>query len=66
MQVCERQPRFRPIEKCGIFMPLNVASLRLMGVSMYEQEKVQKGRMIGYAVGLIVFVAVVAWRFLVR
>lgn len=33
---------------------------------MYEQEKVQKGRMIGYAVGLIVFVAVVAWRFLVR
>jgi hypothetical protein len=33
---------------------------------MYEQEKVQKGRMIGYAVGLVVFVAVVAWKFLVR
>ncbi len=33
---------------------------------MYEQEKVQKGRLIGYAVGLVVFVAVVAWRFLVR
>jgi hypothetical protein len=33
---------------------------------MYEQEKVQKGRMIGYAVGLVVFIAVVAWKFLVR
>jgi hypothetical protein len=33
---------------------------------MYEQEKVQKGRMIGYAVGLVVFVAVVAWKFMVR
>jgi hypothetical protein len=33
---------------------------------MYEQEKVQKGRMIGYAVGLVVFVAVVAWKLLVR
>lgn len=36
------------------------------GGPMYEQEKVQKGRMIGYAVGLVVFVAVVAWKFLVR
>jgi len=36
------------------------------GGSVYEQEKVQKGRMIGYAVGLVVFVAVVAWKFLVR
>jgi hypothetical protein len=33
---------------------------------MYEQEKVQKGRLIGYAVGLVVFVAVVAWKFLIR
>jgi|HubBroStandDraft_4_1064222.scaffolds.fasta_scaffold11112_3 hypothetical protein len=33
---------------------------------MYQQEKVQKGRMIGYAVGLVVFVAVVAWKLLVR
>jgi hypothetical protein len=33
---------------------------------MYEQAKVQKGRLIGYAVGLVVFVAVVAWKFLVR
>jgi hypothetical protein len=33
---------------------------------MYEQEKVQKGRLIGYAVGLVVFGAVVAWKFLAR
>jgi hypothetical protein len=33
---------------------------------MYEQEKVQKGRMIGYALGIAVFLAVVAWKFLVR
>jgi hypothetical protein len=33
---------------------------------MYQQEKVQKGRMIGYAVGLVVFVAVVGWKLLVR
>jgi hypothetical protein len=31
---------------------------------MYEQEKVQKGRMIGYVLGFAVFVAVVAWKFL--
>jgi hypothetical protein len=29
-------------------------------------EKAGKARMIGYAVGLIVFLAVVAWRFVVR
>lgn len=33
---------------------------------MYQQEKVQKGRLIGYAVGLVAFVAVAAWRFLAR
>ncbi len=29
-------------------------------------EKAQKGRMIGYAVGIAVFVAVFAWKFLAR
>ena len=33
---------------------------------MYGQEKIQKGRMIGFAVGIVVFVAVVAWKLLVR
>jgi hypothetical protein len=33
---------------------------------MYEQEKVQKGRLVGYPVGLVVFLAVVAWKFLAR
>jgi hypothetical protein len=33
---------------------------------MYMHEKVQKGRMIGYVIGLAVFVAVVAWKFLVH
>jgi len=31
---------------------------------MYGQEKVEKGRMIGYVLGIAVFVAVVAWKFL--
>jgi len=33
---------------------------------MQEQENVGKARMIGYAIGLAVFAAVVIWRFLVR
>jgi hypothetical protein len=33
---------------------------------MYEQEKVQKGRIIGYTLGIAVFVAVVAWKLLAR
>ena len=33
---------------------------------MYEQEKVQKVRMVGYALGIAVFVVVVAWKLLVR
>jgi hypothetical protein len=33
---------------------------------MHMQEKVQKGRMIGYVLGIAVFVAVVAWKFLVH
>jgi hypothetical protein len=37
-----------------------------MEVLCTDKNKVQKGRMIGYAVGLVVFVAVVAWKFLIR
>jgi hypothetical protein len=33
---------------------------------MQEQEKVGKARMIGYALGAIVFVAVALWRFVIR
>jgi hypothetical protein len=33
---------------------------------MIEQNKVNKARMMGYAVGIVVFVAVVAWKFTVR
>ncbi len=33
---------------------------------MYMHEKLQKGRMIGYVLGIAVFVAVVAWKFLGR
>ncbi len=33
---------------------------------MHMHEKLQNGRMIGYALGIAVFVAVVAWKFLVR
>ncbi len=33
---------------------------------MHLQEKVQKGRIIGYALGIAVFVTVVAWKFLVH
>ncbi len=33
---------------------------------MQMHEKVQNGRMIGYALGVAVLVAVVAWKFLVR
>jgi hypothetical protein len=33
---------------------------------MYTHEKLQKGRMFGYLLGIAVFAAVVAWRFLVR
>jgi hypothetical protein len=31
-----------------------------------EQDRVGKARMIGYGIGLAVFVAVAAWKFLVR
>jgi hypothetical protein len=33
---------------------------------MIEQNKVNRARMLGYAVGIVVFVAVVAWKFAVR
>jgi len=33
---------------------------------MQEQEKVGKARMIGYALGAVVFIAVVAWRLVAR
>jgi len=33
---------------------------------MHMHEKLQNGRMIGYVLGIAVFVAVVAWKFLVR
>ncbi len=33
---------------------------------MYEQEKTNKARMIGYAIGIVCIVAVVAWKLVVR
>jgi hypothetical protein len=42
---------------------------RLQGVRqdrMIEQEKVGKARMIGYGIGLAVFVVVAIWKFLVH
>jgi hypothetical protein len=33
---------------------------------MMEQDKVGKARMIGYGIGSAVFIAVAAWKFLVR
>ncbi len=33
---------------------------------MQEQEKVGKARMIGYGIGLVAVVAVVAWRLIFR
>lgn len=33
---------------------------------MHEQEKVNKARLIGYAVGLAALIAAVLWRWLVR
>jgi hypothetical protein len=33
---------------------------------MHMHEKLQKGRMIAYVIGIAVFVAVAAWKFLVR
>jgi hypothetical protein len=33
---------------------------------MMDHEKLQKGRVWGYAAGLVLFVVVVAWRFVVR
>lgn len=31
-----------------------------------DHEKLQKGRLLAYAVGIVVFVAVVAWKFVAR
>ena len=33
---------------------------------MQEQEKVNKARMIGYVIGIVCIVVVVAWRLVVR
>jgi hypothetical protein len=33
---------------------------------MIDHEKLQKGRAWGYAAGILIFAAVVAWKFLVR
>jgi hypothetical protein len=33
---------------------------------MIDQEKLQKGRGWAYAVGVVVFVAVVVWKFVIR
>jgi hypothetical protein len=33
---------------------------------MMEQDKVGKARMIGYGIGLAVFIVVAVWKFLVR
>jgi hypothetical protein len=33
---------------------------------MQEQEKAGKARLVGYAIGLAVFVAVAVWKFVVR
>jgi len=33
---------------------------------MLEQQKTNRARMIGYAIGVVIFAAVVAWKWLVR
>jgi hypothetical protein len=33
---------------------------------MQEQEKVGKARMLGYGIGIALFVCVVVWKFIVR
>jgi len=33
---------------------------------MQEQQTVGKARMLGYGIGIVIVVAVVAWRFLMR
>jgi hypothetical protein len=33
---------------------------------MYEQQLSKRARLIGYAIGLVVFVAVVTWKLVVR
>jgi hypothetical protein len=33
---------------------------------MMDHEKLQKGRLWAYAVGIVLFVAVVAWKFVAR
>jgi hypothetical protein len=33
---------------------------------MQEQQQVGKARMIGYAIGIVLVVAVAAWKFIVR
>jgi hypothetical protein len=33
---------------------------------MFEQDKVNKARIIGYGIGLAVFIVVVVWKFVVR
>lgn len=33
---------------------------------MIEQEKANKSRIVGYTIGLVVFVVVVAWKFAIR
>jgi len=33
---------------------------------MQEQEKANKARMVGYVIGIVCVVAVVAWKFVVR
>ena len=36
------------------------------GAFMIDHEKFQKGRLWAYAVGIVLFVAVVAWKFVAR
>jgi hypothetical protein len=33
---------------------------------MLEQNKVNRARMVGYAIGIVFFAAVVAWKWMVR
>jgi hypothetical protein len=33
---------------------------------MLEQQKTNRARMIGYAIGIVAFVAVVAWKWMTR
>ena len=43
---------------------IHISALR--GASMIDHEKFQKGRMWAYAVGALVFIVVVAWKFAAR